>query len=269
MDILISFLETYSSVYKESRLRLASAALAYYLTMTVFPLLICLYTMLGNSYESVMRIIRLASGILAPEIISLIEEFLNYVSSNNSNSMLLAGLVLLVSYASSAVRSIHATLYSLQGGAKFEGVRQYAASIVFSLVFLAAIYFAVVVMLSGRQFVETINIIIPWLNISRTWVVLRFIVLAGIFYTLLWGIYEAPKRTEDTYGTMLGAIAATILVLAITVAFSLFIKRSANYPLVYGSLASIILLMLWLYMSCTAIYGGAALNIVLRDMRAK
>lgn len=263
--MLVKFFERlreFMSLYSNNRIQIASAALAYYLTMTVFPLLICLYTMLGNSYESIMRLTRLASGILAPDIIDLIEDFLAYVSSNDSSAMLLAGLFLLLSYASSAVRSIYQTIYSLQGGSKFEGLGQYIVSLVFSLIFLAAMYFAVLVMLTGKKFIETANSYLPFINISMGWTLVRFIVMALIFYIVIKGIYEAPKRPEDRYSTGLGAVAATAAVLAVTMLFSLFISRSANYPLVYGSLASLVLLMLWLYFVCTVIYCGAVLNIL-------
>ena len=262
---LLSHVRTFIALYSEKRLQIASAALSYYLTMTVFPLLICLYTMLGNSYDSIMRLTRLASGILAPDIIDLIEDFLGYVSSNDSSKLLLAGLLLLLSYASAAVRSIHQTVYSLQGGSKFEGLGQYIVSLIFSLVFLAAMYFAVLVILTGKKFVEAANTVLPWVNISASWDIIRFLVLAGIFYGVIKGIYEAPKRPEDEYSTSPGAVSATAAALAVTVLFSLFISRSANYPLVYGSLASLVLLMLWLYSVCTVIYCGAALNILIRD----
>ena len=51
--------------------------------------------------------------------------------------------------------------------------------------------------------------------------------------------------------------------------FSGFIAVSTRYPLVYGSLASLILLMFWLYLCCQIIYLGAALNIALRDVQGK
>ena len=53
--------------------------------------------------------------------------------------------------------------------------------------------------------------------------------------------------------------------MGVSVAFSAFIGASARYPLVYGSLASVILLMLWLYTCCMMIFCGAALNVALRD----
>lgn len=266
---LIVHLRSFLSIYNQNHLQIASAALSYYLTMTAFPLLICLYTMLGNSYESIMRMTRLLSGILAPDIIDLVENFLAYVSSNDSSAMLLAGLLLLVSYASAAVRSLHSTIHSMQGGSRYEGLGRYIASVAFSLVFLASIYFGVLVMLTGKKFVELANSVFPRISISGIWLVLRFIVLALIFFFVIRGIYEAPKRQEDEYSTIPGALAATVLVLLVTVLFSMFLGRSANYPLVYGSLASIVILMLWLYSACMVIYCGAALNILIRDIKSE
>lgn len=254
-------------IYKSNRLNTASAALSYYLTMTAFPLLICLYTMLGNSYESALRIVRLASGILAPDTIKLIEEFLDYISLNNSTAMLVAGLLVLISYASSALRSLQSTLCALQGGQGYTGLRHYVFSVAFSLVFLAAMYFAVLLMLSGGRFIAFINRALPFLAIDGAWVFFRFAALAGIFFIVVWSIYEMPKRPENAYSTHIGAALAALAMLAVSMAFSFVISRSSNYPLVYGSLASIILLMLWLYSCCTVIYCGAAFNIVMRDTK--
>ena len=47
--------------------------------------------------------------------------------------------------------------------------------------------------------------------------------------------------------------------------FSMFIAVSARYPLVYGSLASLVLLMFWLFLCCQIIFLGAALNVAVRD----
>lgn len=264
---LFSFLAAFAGIFRANRLSTASAALSYYLTMTVFPLIICLYTMLGNSYESALRIVRLASGILAPDTIRLIEDFLSYISSGNSSSMLVAGLLVLVSYASAALRSFRHTLSAMQGGQKYGGIKHYVFSLAYSLVFLSAIYFAVLVMLTGSSFIAFLNRALPFLDIGGAWTALRFLVLAGIFFAVVWGLYELPKGPGDTYPVHYGALFSSLAMIAVSAAFSYVIGRSSNYPLVYGSLASIILLMLWLYSSCTVIYVGAVINIALRDMR--
>ena len=155
----------------------------------------------------------------------------------------------------------------MQGGVKFKVVMYFAFSIVFSLVLLAAIYFAVLVMLTGRQFIKFINELLPFIDISGSWNWMRFIVMGGIFFVLIWGVYEAAKRNIDDYSTFPGTLITTVVLVVFTLVFSEFIGRSARYPLVYGSLASLILLMLWLYSCCIVIYSGAAINIALRDTR--
>ena len=182
---------------------------------------------------------------------------------------MLAGLLLLISYASAGVRSLQKTVYEMQGGEKYNGLKQFIFSIAFSLFFLAAIYFAVLVMLTGRRFINFVNDAIPFIDISGAWIAVRFAVLAGIFFCVLLGIYESPKRACDHYSTLPGAVLASMALLLVTLLFSVFISRSGNYPMVYGSLASLVLLMLWLYFSCMVIYCGAAANIVIRDMHNK
>mgnify|MGYP000460578567 FL=1 len=267
LDKIVCFVKNFIRIYTDTQVTIASAALSYYFTMTFFPLIICLYTMLGNSYDQAMRIVQFLKSFASEEAIDLISDFLVYVASNNSPAMMVAGLAVLVTSASAASRSIQTTIGRMQGGVKFKAFMYFAFSIIFSLVFLAAIYFAMLVMLTGRQFITTVNKLLPFIDISHSWNWMRFLVMGGIFFVLVWGVYETAKRNCDEYSTFPGTVVTTVALVAESLLFSVFIGRSAKYPLVYGSLASLILLMLWLYSCCLIIYVGAAVNIALRDTR--
>ena len=267
LDKIVRFVKNFIRIYTDTQVTIASAALSYYFTMTFFPLIICLYTMLGNSYDQAMRIVQFLKSFASEEAIDLISDFLVYVASNNSPAMMVAGLAVLVTSASAASRSIQTTIGRMQGGVKFKAFMYFAFSILFSLVFLAAIYFAMLVMLTGRQFITTVNKLLPFIDISHSWNWMRFLVMGGIFFVLVWGVYETAKRNCDDYSTFPGTVVTTVALVAESLLFSVFIGRSAKYPLVYGSLASLILLMLWLYSCCLIIYVGAAVNIALRDTR--
>ena len=67
----------------------------------------------------------------------------------------------------------------------------------------------------------------------------------------------------------MGALAATAGILLMSGIFSRFIAVSYRYPLVYGSLASIILLMVWLFLCSQTIYLGAAVNACLDQQKTK
>ena len=264
--MLIRFAKEFHRIYSQFHLKRAAAALSYYLTMTFFPLLICLYTLLGNSYASAVQILDFAKNMIAADTLKTVADFLAYVAENNSTAMMLAAIFVLVSSASAAERSLHVTIGEIQGGQRFQGIMGYAFSVIFSLLLVAAIYFAIIVMLTGGEFIQWLNSLLPFVDIGNSWSFLRFFVLAGIDYGIVWAIYEVSRRRDDKYPTHLGAVLTTLAMVGVSIAFSVFIGASTRYPLVYGSLASVILLMLWLHTACLVIYCGAALNVALRNL---
>ena len=165
-----------------------------------------------------------------------------------------------------AVRAMQVSIGELQGGRRFRGLRDLLFSVVFSVAFLAATYFAILVMLTGKGFLEFVERRLPLLHVSQAWSWMRFLVLGGIEFVILWAMYEASRRRDRPYRTAPGALSATLGIVAMSWVFSEFIAVSARYPLVYGSLASLILLMFWLFLCCQIIYIGAALNIAIRDV---
>lgn len=264
-----TFGRSFSIVTKKMRLSTSSAALCYYFTMTFFPLIICLYTMLGSSFDTALRIMRFADGVFAEETLTLLEDFLNYVAANNDQTMLVAGLVVLMSFASASIRSMQTTIGHAQGGRRFQGFTHFLFSLVFSLAFLAALYFAMLIMLTGKEFINLAAGFLPALDLGGAWFYLRLPVLAAIYLIIVWAVYEMPKRPKDDYNTLPGAALCTAALVGDSAIFSSFISRSSRYPLVYGSLASIILLMVWLYSCCVVIYIGAAFNITLKELEIK
>lgn len=255
-----------AALYTEKRLTRASAALSFFLTSTLFPLLIILYTLLGNSPERIGRIMDFVRQVMAGESAETIGDFLRYVARNNSRSMMMAALLLLLSSASAAVRTLQATVGELQGETRYRGLGDLLFSLIFSLLFTAALYFAVLVMLTGPEFLAWLNGIFPVFDISLAWRILRWPLLAAIQYAIIGCIYLASEPRRARYPVRPGALLATAALVGVSLAFSAIIGASTRYPLVYGSLASVILLMLWLYTCCTAIFCGAALNVALRDL---
>lgn len=267
MKRFLTLTRRFAALYTDKRLTRASAALSFFLTSTLFPLLIILYTLLGSSAERIERILSFVRGLMAAETANTIEEFLRYVARNNSQSMMMAALLLLLTSASAAMRTLEATIGELQGEPRYRGLKDFLFSLIFALLFTAALYFSILVMLTGREFLSWINQIIPLLDISGVWQVLRYPLMAAIEYAIIYGLYYVSLPHSKPYPIAPGTVLATAALVGVSVVFSVFIGASARYPLVYGSLASIILLMMWLYTCCMMIFAGAALNVALRDQK--
>ncbi len=268
MAKLMSVMRRVLQQYADRRVPKASAAMSYHLTMTLFPLIICLYALLGENYRSALQIPDFVEQFLSADTTRLLHSFLLHVATSNSKAILFAALTVLVTSSSAAVRTLVGTIGEMQGGRRFQGLTDLLFSVLLSLAFLAAVYFAVLVMLTGRSFLEALSGYFPFINGKTSWRWLRFLLLAGIELVIYWGIYEVSRRGSDTCSTLPGAIFAAAAIVGMSYVFSVFIAASARYPLVYGSLASLILLMFWLYLSCQIIFLGAALNVALRDSQA-
>ena len=57
-----------------------------------------------------------------------------------------------------------------------------------------------------------------------------------------------------------GSVAATVMWLMISIAFSIYLQNFANYNEVYGSIGAVVALLMWVYLSGYAVLLGAALN---------
>lgn len=264
---LIYLIKRVIHYYNVKQIPLASAALCYYMMMTVFPLIICLYTLLGQNYDQALRILEFAEGFLSSDTLDTIRSFLAYVEDNHSLAMAIAGLTVMITSASAAVRSMLVTIGRMQGGLRYTGIMGFVFSVLYSVVFLAATWFAIIVMFSSRNILNLIRRWLPFVEVDVNWHEVKYWMLAIIMFLILWGMYRFSREKGNRYFTWPGAIFATFGIVGMSLIFSGFIAVSARYSLVYGSLASVILLMYWIYLICQVIYIGAAINVSLRDLR--
>ena len=264
-----AFFKRFLFLFIDARISVSAAALAYYITITVFPIIICVYTLLGRSYERLMDTMDVAAKVIPAATVNYILKFLDYVSENYSIIMMLLALSVILITASAAFRSLENTIGRMQGGRRFEGYVFFLASIGISLLFVMTVYLGIVVMFFGEALINFINRLLPNYDIASSWTYLRFAVLFAIALAIIFLIYEVCKRKEDRYPTAVGAFVATFGLVGLSVLFSLIINRSIKYPVVYSSLASVILLMFWLYTCSLVIYIGAVTNVALRDIRSE
>ena len=253
-------------IYIGKRVSRSAAELSYFLTLSIFPMLICLIAMMGNLFPTTESIIELMDRIVPRETIEAITEYIKYVSSRNNAAMITGGLIMMATSSAAAFRSLHHIMADIQGSPRFTGIFTVLVSFLFSLAFLAAIYFAATVLLTGNWFMmlidEHFNV-----NISWAWSWLRFILLFLILFIILNGIYKITAPRDADNNLMLGAFIASVVLVGVSIVFSWFITVSVRYHLVYGSLTSLIILMVWLYLCGNILIMGNALNAVLRKER--
>jgi membrane protein len=92
--------------------------------------------------------------------------------------------------------------------------------------------------------------------------VLRWPVLALLAMVGLSVLYRfAPNRSRAQWRWLsVGAVVATIMWIAASLLLSLWVSSFGNYGATYGTLAGVIVLMLWMLFSTLSILVGAEIN---------
>ena len=257
-----SLLKEYIDTYLKYRIPNIAAAETYYLTLTFFPLIIVMYTLLGTRYSFLIRLLNNAQNVMTEDTYETVSSFLGYVARNTNDTMFIAALVVLITSAAAAFRSVHVTIGKMQGRIRFRGVFGFFLSFPLAVIFIAMIYFAIILILSGRGVLNQLQKYLPFISMTTFWNYGRIFLLIGIIFLLIYFVYDISIPKKAKYDIKPGTLVTTMLLFIISFLFGTYIDRFSRYPLVYGSLASIILLMLWLYLCAFSVLNGAVLNIV-------
>ena len=249
----------------------AAAALAYFLILTLFPLLVCVNFFIGLLELDPEAVFSALDPLLPRESLSIILEYLTYVSGipqSQSTPLLLASLFTILLSASAGLRTLLKTMDELYQVRHVSSLRRVAVSVILSLLFLLTIYLSIVVIFTGDWFFQLLEArlpsplaeLIPLRLLSQLWGWLRYLLLFFCVLLLVLAVYRMgtppPLRREKKVLRLTALLSAGALV-ACSVLFSWFIGMSSRYSLVYGSLASLIILLVWLYFCGNILLVGA------------
>lgn len=259
----------------------AAASLAYFLILTLFPLLVCVNFFIGLLELDPEAVFSALDPLLPRESLSIILEYLTYVSGipqSQSTPLLLASLFTILLSASAGLRTLLKTMDELYQIRHVSSLRRVAVSVILSLLFLLTIYLSIVVIFTGDWFFRLLESrlpqalldLIPLVTLSQLWGWLRYLLLFLLVLVLVLAVYRLGtplpfrRHTRTLYLTALLSAAALV---ACSVLFSWFIGMSSRYSLVYGSLASLIILLVWLYFCGNILLLGAVAGRVWGQLR--
>lgn len=129
------------------------------------------------------------------------------------------------------------------------------------LILLLLIIFLLLVPMFGEK-ILTLFGNSPFINqLNMIYQILRWPSTIFIIYINIKLIYTiAPSITIKSKSTTYGAVFTTVIWIIATAIFSYYLKYFANYNVIYGSLSSIIILMMWIYIISYVFVMGIAIN---------
>ncbi|TDD33548.1 YihY/virulence factor BrkB family protein [Actinomadura sp. KC06] len=260
--------------YRNDNLSDWAAALTYYSILSIFPAILVVVSLVGLAGTSVTQDLIASAGDMAPgSVKDLLISSITQLQGNRAG----AGIIALVSLAAAiwsasgyvgAFMRASNVVYDIPEGRPFwKTVPLRVMITLVTLVLLSASVIAVVV--SGplaREAGDLLGLgsqaVTVW-NIAK-WPVL-LVVIAFLFSLLYWAAPNAKRRFRWVTP---GGVLAIVLWLAASGLFALYVSGFSSYNKTYGSLAGIIVFLVWLWITNLAILLGAELNAELERGRA-
>jgi membrane protein len=258
--------------FREHNMTDRGAALTYFLVMSFFPALLVGISLLGffGAQSTVTDSVGYLRDAGAPsEIVGVVESSLTNLISQSSGKALLPlilGILLGLNAASGAFGAAGRALNVAfdededRGFVKKKGTQLFFTAIVIVLALISLVS----VLLGGGVAKSLFGYIGLGETAGTIWTFARWPV-ALLSTMLIFGIIYAfapDIRNEKFKFISPGAVAGVLVWIVASALFFLYVRNFSNYSATYGSFATPVILLLWLYVTSLAFLFGGELNAV-------
>lgn len=245
----------------------SSAALTYYLVFAAFPLLVFFSALLGALEVDEDSVLRLFASLLPQDVERVVRSYLSYVTVHYSRRLLWFSLIFSIWFPMRAADCLLAAMRRAFGTVEMRRtLRQRVHTVLFTVWLVITWSAAMVLMTVGRRALEVLAGVLHLPEgFADLWNYLRFSLLGLVMFAALAVLYMLALGKRQPLRKVAAGVMASLLVwMVLSAAFSYYVEHVAQYTQLYGSIATIVVTLLWLYMSSAVLIMGAELNAVLR-----
>lgn len=245
----------------------SSAALTYYLVFAAFPLLVFFSALLGALEVDEDSVLRLFASLLPQDVERVVRSYLSYVTVHYSRRLLWFSLIFSIWFPMRAADCLLAAMRRAFGTVEMRRtLRQRVHTVLFTVWLVITWSAAMVLMTVGRRALEVLAGVLHLPEgFADLWNYLRFSLLGLVMFAALAVLYMLALGKRQPLRKVAAGVMASLLVwMVLSAAFSYYVEHVAQYTQLYGSIATVVVTLLWLYMSSAVLIMGAELNAVLR-----
>ncbi len=260
--------------YKADNLPDLAAALTYYGVLAIFPMLIVLVSVLGLIGTSVTQPLIDNLGKVAP---GAAKQIFTSAITNIQNNQGTAGVLVIVGlagalwsasgYVGAFMRASNVVWDVEEGRPIWKTIPVRLGVTVVTLLLLTA--GAIAVTFTGGLARQVGNVIGVGNTAVQIWDIAKWpvlVVLVAVMLAILY--YAAPNVKQPGFHWVTpGGLLAVLLWIAVSALFALYVANFSSYNKTYGALASVIVFLVWLWITNTVILLGAELNAELERAR--
>lgn len=256
----------FQEIQKDSLVNKASS-LAYNFMMAIFPSIIFLFTLIPyipikNFQNQLMTLISL---VLPQNAYLAFENTLEDIVKNQNGKLLSIGFILALFFATNG---IHTLMQAFNKSSLIvesrSWLKQRLVSLTLTLLTAFSLIIGVAVMVIGEFVINFFKTSFQ-LDDGKFWIYLimisRWVIIVIVYFVTTSILYRyGPANAKKWKFFNAGAWFATILTVIISIGFSFYINNFGTYNKIYGSIGTLLVVMIWLYLISLALLVGFELN---------
>lgn len=243
-----------------------SAQTAFFIIISAFPFLVLIVSVLEKIPFISADMMYTVMDIFPRTVMEYMENIIKEICSGNSVAIISISAAVLLWAASKGVTSIMRGLnfiYKIDEKRNFLEIR--LVSVGYTIGFVVYIVLTLIFIFGGGMLSSLLKSRLPE-NLFFT-VIYRIVSFLGklMLLTVLFGLVYliVPKRKATIKSQLPGAVLSALGWLGYSWFYSFYIDHLAGNSYVYGSLTSIILIMLWLYVCMCIFFIGGEVNSII------
>lgn len=241
-----------------------SAQCAYYTILSFIPFAIILITLIQYTSITQQNLFEAISKVIPNSMNELVLGIVQEVYSKSIGTISISIIFILWS----AGKGLYALTKGIREIYKIEGEKKESyfilrfKAILQTIIFIILITVGLALLVFGNSFVSMIQeyfgAFLEFTGVSAIITQIGFIFITFIIFLIIYKFMPKHKVTfkSQIYGAIFGAIVLNI----ISFIFSIYLDIFKGFSITYGSLTTLILVMMWTYACFYTIFLGAELN---------
>ena len=247
-----------------------SAQIAFYILMTVFPMVILFLQLIKAAPISQESILYAIDNVFPDYLLTTLHGLLQEVYSTSAGLVPITVITMLWTIS----KVMHAMTQGLDAIYTTEGARNWVVVRIWSILCTGLIFVVAVALVASFIGWRPLKIFLirhrpQGMSLSG------FSEAIDVIYTMIIGVLSVsvlykilPRRKLRFVAQFPGALFAVFAVMLLSNALSVYVGHFNGFS-AYGSLTTLTLVMFWLYFSCYFLMMGAVINEVLQEFEAR
>lgn len=261
---MVRFLENIKSIINEidrDNISEFAAEISFFIILSLVPFIIFFFSIFKYTNLEYDFIIFLLNEFIPNGTENFFLDLINENYLKSFNIISISGIFALWSASKGIYSLMKGIRYIYKENSKKSIIVMKIEACIFTLIFI----FSILIVLFTISFGNNINIIknnIIFCMMFEVFGKFKNLLFTILLFLLFFAIYVIiPKKYSTITKQIPGAIFSSITWYFITLFFSLYLNIFENFSNIYGSFASIILVMMWIYVCVYMILIGAKINI--------